>query len=66
MKPVDGAAIDEGGKHSQSIPECIPYWAHGKSYVEVLFHPFSEVVIQRQRICIQLFALRSINYLMTE
>lgn len=35
-KPVNGAAVHQGGKHATSCTERIPYWAHTQYDVEIV------------------------------
>ena len=45
LKPVNGAAVDEGGKHAESVPEGVADGTHGQHHVKVLTDPVNEVVV---------------------
>ena len=57
LEPVDGAAVDEGGEHADSIPEGISNGTHGQDHVELLSHSIHKEVEERQRCTVRLLRL---------
>eukprot|EP00952_Eustigmatos_sp_NYUAD-ZCMA_P004492 19786-Eustigmatos_ZCMA.PRE.1 len=44
VEPVDGAAVDERGKHAAAVAEAGTDRAHGKHHVQVLAHQLDVVL----------------------
>lgn len=45
LEPVDGAAVDEGGKHPDPVPEVVSNRREGQNHVEVPSYPLNEHVV---------------------
>lgn len=43
-KPVDGAAVHQGWKHSAPGPEGLANWAHAENNVQLLPHSADEIL----------------------
>ena len=65
LEPVYGAAVDEGGKHAESVTECVPDGTHGKHNVQVVLHALHKVVVHRQRRRVHLLALIKNNIIIS-
>ena len=46
LEPVNGTAVDERGKLSESVSECIPDGTHSEHYVQLLLASLHEHVEQ--------------------
>lgn len=44
LEPVDGAAVDERGEHTYSVPEGVANGAHGQYHMQLLPHPIHKIV----------------------
>ena len=49
LEPVDGAAVDERGKHSKSVAEGISDGTHGQHHVEMFLHSLNKEVVHGER-----------------
>ena len=49
LKPVDGAAVDERGEHTHSVPEGVTNGAHGQYHVEMPSYSLHKEVEESQR-----------------
>jgi len=58
LEPVDGAAVDERRKHSESVAERVADWTHRQDDMKILFHSLHEEVVHRQRRHLKLTTLK--------
>ena len=49
LEPVDGAAVDEGWEHAQSVAEGVADRTEGEDEVEVASHSLNELVVHVHR-----------------